>query len=151
MKKLSLFVLAVALLTVTCKKDEKEKETCSDGKKNQSETGVDCGGPCAACMTCSDGIQNQNEEDIDCGGPCSACPDHFTYSDNTSIKIHTDSSRFRSGGKQLQACIGDNFSDGYAPIIIDFKATTNVQVGTYTTADVDLVDSKYYFGMLHPY
>jgi hypothetical protein len=49
--------------------------TCNDGIKNQGETGVDCGGPCAAvCPTCSDGIQNQNETGIDCGGPCSPCP-----------------------------------------------------------------------------
>ncbi len=48
--------------------------TCSDGIQNQGETGVDCGGPCAACPTCNDGIQNQGETGIDCGGPCVACP-----------------------------------------------------------------------------
>jgi hypothetical protein len=48
--------------------------TCSDGIQNQGETGVDCGGPCAACPTCDDGIQNQGETDVDCGGPCAACP-----------------------------------------------------------------------------
>ncbi len=48
--------------------------TCSDGKKNQAETGVDCGGPCAACPTCSDKIRNQGETGVDCGGPCAACP-----------------------------------------------------------------------------
>jgi len=48
--------------------------TCSDGIQNQGETGVDCGGPCAACPTCNDGIQNQGETGVDCGGPCTACP-----------------------------------------------------------------------------
>ena len=48
--------------------------TCSDGVQNQGETGIDCGGPCAACPTCNDGIQNQGETGIDCGGPCNACP-----------------------------------------------------------------------------
>ena len=48
--------------------------TCADGIQNQGETGVDCGGPCPACPTCSDGIQNQGETGIDCGGPCAACP-----------------------------------------------------------------------------
>jgi len=49
--------------------------TCDDGIQNQGETGIDCGGPCAACATCNDGIQNQGETDIDCGGPnCNACP-----------------------------------------------------------------------------
>ena len=53
--------------------------TCSDGIQNQGETGIDCGGPCAACSattptaTCSDGIQNQGETGVDCGGPCAAC------------------------------------------------------------------------------
>jgi len=31
------------------KKDSSSTETCSDGIKNQGETGVDCGGPCTAC------------------------------------------------------------------------------------------------------
>jgi hypothetical protein len=48
--------------------------TCSDGIQNQGETGIDCGGPCPACVTCNDGIQNQGETGIDCGGPCPACP-----------------------------------------------------------------------------
>jgi hypothetical protein len=47
--------------------------TCSDGIKNQGETGIDCGGPCAACPTCSDHIKNQGETGVDCGGPCAAC------------------------------------------------------------------------------
>jgi hypothetical protein len=48
--------------------------TCNDGIQNQGETGVDCGGPCAACASCNDGIQNQGETGVDCGGPCAACP-----------------------------------------------------------------------------
>lgn len=29
--------------------------------------------PCSACPTCNDGIQNQGETGVDCGGPCAAC------------------------------------------------------------------------------
>ena len=53
--------------------------TCSDGIKNQDETGVDCGGSkCSPCnssgATCSDGIMNQDETGIDCeGSKCSPC------------------------------------------------------------------------------
>ncbi|MDA7502199.1 M43 family zinc metalloprotease [Chitinophagales bacterium] len=47
--------------------------TCSDNIQNQGEEGVDCGGPCIACPTCTDNIQNQGEEGVDCGGPCSPC------------------------------------------------------------------------------
>lgn len=53
------------------------EETCYDGEQNNSEEGVDCGGPCVPCDTtngtCFDGIQNQGETGIDCGGPCNDC------------------------------------------------------------------------------
>ncbi|MEL6536793.1 MAG: family 31 carbohydrate-binding protein, partial [Bacteroidota bacterium] len=42
--------------------------TCTDGLQNGDETGVDCGGSCAACPTCSDGNQNGDETGVDCGG-----------------------------------------------------------------------------------
>jgi hypothetical protein len=69
--------------------------SCSDGRKNGLETGVDCGGPCTAkcpmgqgCNTgadcvdgvcqvgvclgpsCVDGVANGTEGDVDCGGTC---------------------------------------------------------------------------------
>jgi hypothetical protein len=61
--------------------------TCSDGVKDGTETGIDCGGSCAPCAvgqpcagvecqpaTCSDGIQNSDETDVDCGGlTCGRC------------------------------------------------------------------------------
>lgn len=78
------------------------KPTCTDAKKNQDETDVDCGGAvcptkcgyASACMVaadcldnvctmlacaspaCDDGVKNSTETDIDCGGadcmPCGA-------------------------------------------------------------------------------
>lgn len=52
--------------------------TCSDHIKNchngLCETGVDCGGTCAACPSCFDGIKDQNEVGVDCGGVCDPCP-----------------------------------------------------------------------------
>ncbi len=50
--------------------------TCTDGIKNGTETGIDCGGSCPACPpapTCTDGIKNGTETGIDCGGSCPAC------------------------------------------------------------------------------
>lgn len=45
---------------------------CHDGG---CEVLTDCGGPCPACPTCTDGIRNQGESGIDCGGPCPfVCP-----------------------------------------------------------------------------
>ena len=53
--------------------------SCSDGVRNGSESGVDCGGSCpTACASsilpasCSDGLRNQDETGIDCGGGCAA-------------------------------------------------------------------------------
>lgn len=46
--------------------------SCTDGILNQTETAIDCGGPCLVC-TCSDGKQNQGETGVDCGGPCVSC------------------------------------------------------------------------------
>jgi hypothetical protein len=81
MKKIKLLIAFACIGTLTfyaCKKDSDDSTaaSCTDGIQNQSETGIDCGGPCAACSTaatCSDGIQNQGETGIDCGGPCPAC------------------------------------------------------------------------------
>ena len=48
--------------------------SCSNRRRNQEETDIDCGGPCLPCLTCSDGIQNQGETNVDCGGPnCDPC------------------------------------------------------------------------------
>jgi hypothetical protein len=48
--------------------------TCTDGLTNchdkLCETAADCGGPCPACVNCSDGIRNQDEIGIDCDGKC---------------------------------------------------------------------------------
>jgi hypothetical protein len=43
---------------------------------NGCESGEDCNScsqDCGACPTCSDGVQNQGESGVDCGGPCAAC------------------------------------------------------------------------------
>ena len=88
MKKFFVFLVAVAALTtyVACSDDDEGTttpppvaETCNDGIQNNSETGVDCGGPncqpCVAAATCSDGIQNGDEQGVDCGGSCpTPCP-----------------------------------------------------------------------------
>jgi hypothetical protein len=83
-----------------CKGNRCAEPTCSDGIKNQDETGVDCGGAsCEGCAdgegcrvasdcqsslcsekqcesgTCSDQIRNQDESDTDCGGACEPCPE----------------------------------------------------------------------------
>ncbi len=83
--KLLIASIAVFALVLTgCSSDDNggSGPTCSDGIQNGTETGVDCGGTCAACPvepTCDDGIQNGDEEGVDCGG---SCPNPCTTSVN---------------------------------------------------------------------
>jgi hypothetical protein len=57
MKKILFIALALCatvILIESCKKDDKEDTkpaSCSDGVQNHGETGVDCGGPCFACVS----------------------------------------------------------------------------------------------------
>ena len=64
------FIYAFLLFFVACE----ESKSCFDGRQNQGELGIDCGGPCPdpcnIIESCWDGIKNQGEEGIDCGGPC---------------------------------------------------------------------------------
>lgn len=86
---------------------------CSDGVKDADETGVDCGGSCAACQNCAascdngvkdcdetaidvgpscnngktactNGYQDANEEGIDCGGDC---PDDVNKTENEKFYV----------------------------------------------------------------
>jgi hypothetical protein len=83
-----------------CTNKSCQAPTCSDGVRNDGETGVDCGGPpsCPRCpsgqgcrdsldcislvcwagvcepSSCTDGILNGDEIGEDCGGSCQDCP-----------------------------------------------------------------------------
>jgi len=48
-KIVSVAIVFLALVGTILYFSTKPKETCSDKKRNQGETGVDCGGPCGAC------------------------------------------------------------------------------------------------------
>jgi len=60
MKSTSAFLFSavfIALISITsfsgCDKKDALPQTCSNGIKDADETGVDCGGSCAACAACS--------------------------------------------------------------------------------------------------
>lgn len=87
-------------LSGVCTTGSCQPPTCSDSTRNDSETGIDCGGPpnCPRCPSgqgckapsdcvsgvcwagvcespsCKDGVTNGEEIGEDCGGPCEACP-----------------------------------------------------------------------------
>lgn len=86
MKNIGILILVAFVFGFSsCKKDH-----CDDGKNNQDEHGVDCGGKdCKPCESCFDGIKNQGEEDVDCGGPCAACELNWTEVHSGSIKLNS--------------------------------------------------------------
>lgn len=109
---------------------EMEEASCSDGRRNGDETGVDCGGPtctarcpdlgrctissdCAsrACISgtciaasCTDGIRNGSETGSDCGGGvCPACGLGQGCVDEDDCGVGTCSGGF---------CVADHCFDG---------------------------------------
>ena len=88
MKKFSLLLLLLSLSFATLVNSCKQEATCTDGKQNQGETGIDCGDaagkcpPCENAVSCSNGVQDGGELGVDCGGPCpNACQTSPTCTD----------------------------------------------------------------------
>ena len=80
MKKFSLLLFLFSLSFATLVNSCKQEASCTDGKQNQGETGIDCGDaagkcpPCENAVSCSNGVQDGGELGVDCGGPCpNAC------------------------------------------------------------------------------
>lgn len=101
-----------SLIFTSCNKDH----TCTDGEQNQGELGIDCGGPCDACViipqTCNDNIQNQTETGVDCGGPCPPCGITGGPTCTDGIMNGTETG-VDCGGDDCPACdpvAGSNFS-----------------------------------------
>ena len=88
---------------------------CTDGIKNGTETGIDCGGSCVnVCVvtpTCTDGIKNGTETGIDCGGSCvNVCAVTPTCTDG--IKNGTEAG-IDCGGSCVNTCSdGGDSGDG---------------------------------------
>lgn len=97
--------------------------TCSDGSKNGSETGVDCGGTCGTCKcnncagisnsncfsnsltggmcqplaSCSSSTKDGNESDVDCGGagtPLSSTAGCAPCAATKTCSVHSDCASF---------------------------------------------------------
>jgi PKD repeat protein len=110
-----------------------QTSSCADGVQNQDESGVDCGGTCAACAgaacvnaadcgssvcigsacraaSCTDGVLNQDETSVDCGGPqCAACSTPPTCFDGV---LNQDEAGVDCGGSQCGVCPSPACSDG---------------------------------------
>lgn len=69
MKKLIIAGFAIATLGLTsCSEDDdspiEQLATCTDGIQNGTESGVDCGGPCAPCDGVDGGTDTPQDEDL---------------------------------------------------------------------------------------
>ena len=91
-------------------------------------------GTAPPAATCSDGIQNQGETGVDCGGPCAACAasnaiwleaEAGTMSGSPAFAINTDSTA--SGGKYIQPTSNNSASAGPNRASYTFTAAA----GTY--------------------
>lgn len=75
---LLLFVVAFtgAFLLGGCLNEEnKIPPNCYDGLLNNGEEQIDCGGPlCDQCDPCTNGRKDEGEVWVDCGGECDVCP-----------------------------------------------------------------------------
>jgi endoglucanase len=83
--------LYVDKVTVSC--PSSTSASCTDGVRNGTETGVDCGGSCPACVvapSCTDGVRNGNETGVDCGGSCPACVIAPSCTDGAKNGTETD-------------------------------------------------------------
>jgi hypothetical protein len=86
MKSIQYSLVALCITFISCSKTIDNTGTCSDGRMNQGEQGIDCGGPCnTICPSCADGILNQDETGVDCGGQCDPCYPGFSAKINNTI------------------------------------------------------------------
>ena len=117
--------------------DNGPNPTCDDGIQNGDETGIDCGGSCAACATCDDGILNGDETGIDCGGPdCEPCQTGpCSYGDIDVENFESGWGIWNNGGSDCRRNRRDrNFANGTYCVRLRDNSSTSV---TYTD-DLDL-------------
>jgi hypothetical protein len=138
--KYSLYILLLCVLLFSgCLK---KYETCTDEIKNQTETGIDCGGVCKPCPTCSDGIKNQDETGIDCGGkcnPCASCEDGVKNQGETGIDC---------GGTACVTCNGADCGLGIDSVSCQFIPSKKVRkYGSYYTNNAFSGDYDVYIDM----
>jgi hypothetical protein len=143
--------LAIIAISGCAKHDS--AASCTDGVKNQNETGIDCGGTCAACVpTCADSIQNQGEDRVDCGGPCTPCLDvngiwevykYMLNSSDKTIQFHNQypnyTITFTNDGKFTEFnSSGGNTTGNYSLL---FPASDNDKLRLDNTFNTFVLDS----------
>ena len=107
---------------------------CSDSKRNDNETDIDCGGSCWPCnadqkckaptdcesqvctaglcalASCTDNVKNQDEPDTDCGSQLTECPG--CLAGKTCVKDANCASSVCDAGKCAQATCSDSRKNG---------------------------------------
>lgn len=78
--------------------------SCTDGRKNQDERGIDCGGTCENSTgddCCNNDVQDEGEDGVDCGGACGECEGE------PSSECNSDSYCDFYDGENIENCPGD--------------------------------------------
>ncbi len=98
MKITHYLIAGMLIMFASCAEKIDNTGTCSDGRMNQGEQGIDCGGPCPGiCVSCGDGIKNQGETAVDCGGPCDPCYPRMSAQINGTVWSSVSRNAFLSG------------------------------------------------------
>ncbi|MBK8348924.1 MAG: T9SS type A sorting domain-containing protein [Saprospiraceae bacterium] len=139
---------------------ESKTPTCTDGIKNGSETGIDCGGIlCLPCPSCTDGIKNGTETNIDCGGP--DCPPCVTLPDGTGTSSGTNLTgaffeqgwdNWTGGATDTERYLGDFSWEGDHSIMIrdnsgEESAITSPEVDIRSFSKIKIDFSFYAYSM----
>ena len=127
-----LFAGASSIIYYGCKKKDSNTSsssssttttpTCSDGIQNQGETGIDCGGPCTACV-CNPGTYT-------CGGSFPTCLAGTYCAQDNCPTSQSFQSPITASGVTISIA---NFSNGGAAVKLgatwDGPGTTSLTIG----------------------
>tara|TARA_Y100000310_G_scaffold167610_2_gene167548 strand:+ start:32803 stop:35082 length:2280 start_codon:yes stop_codon:yes gene_type:complete len=112
--------------------------TCSNGKQDGDETGVDCGGSCGACASCFDRQKNQDETGVDCGGSCEKRCE--PKKDEKKGECADGCLQSLSGKKTVCLKVGDIVKERYCAVDQSIKAQK--RNGMVCSADYECLTKK---------
>jgi len=117
-------------------------EQCDDGNTVDTDT---CRNTCVSA-TCSDGVKNQGETGTDCGGPCGACSGSTCQANKLPLAAASASSVY-SGSYPTSAAIDNNLSTRWSSafadpqwLVVDLGAAAHVSRVVLRWEDAASVD-----------
>ncbi len=103
--------------------------SCTDGVRNGSETGIDCGGSCAACATCGDGTCSATESCSSCASDCGVCSG---WTGRDIGAVGASGSTTQSGGTFTVVGSGDDIHSTYGTPLDEFHFASQPVSGDFS-------------------